>query len=249
MHVKADLHIHSCLSPCGSLEMSPSKIIDRARETGLSLIALTDHNSALNCPAIEKIAGKYNDITVIFGMEITTSEEIHALALFESVKDALEMSEFIYSRLSKIPNNPDKMGDQVYVDEEENILGEVDIYLGGSVSLDIVEIGHEIHRRNGLFIPSHIDREYFSMKSQLGYLPVGEYDAIEFSNSFVRRKADAAVLDSKNQYAQITSSDAHYSEDIGRGWIEFDSNNVSFQSLRDALLSKKILSCAVKKQY
>ena len=150
MKIRADLHIHSCLSPCGSLEMSPSAVVDRAVSAGLGLIAITDHNSALNCPALERICSSRDDICAFYGMEITSMEEVHLLALFDTADAAVDFGAFIYSHLPDIPNDPERFGDQVYVDEEENILGEVERYLGTAVNLSIDDIGAHTHVRGAV---------------------------------------------------------------------------------------------------
>ena len=116
MLFKADLHIHSCLSPCASLEMSPSAIVEKAKSAGLDLIAITDHNSALNAPALRDVCVRTGGIHALFGMEVTTAEEIHCLALFDNPDKALELGKYIYSLLPEVKNKADKYGDQVYVD-------------------------------------------------------------------------------------------------------------------------------------
>ena len=116
----ADLHNHSCLSPCGSLDLSPRCLLELGAAKGLKLMALTDHNSSLNCPAFAKLSPQYG-IIPIFGMEATTTEEIHVLCLFTNLEASMTFSEYAYSILTPFLNNPEKTGDQVYVDEEDNI--------------------------------------------------------------------------------------------------------------------------------
>jgi len=224
----ADLHNHSCLSPCGDLEMSPRNLARKAREKGIDILALTDHNSALNCPAFEA-ACKEMDILGIFGLEITTIEEIHVLALFEQVSQALDMGECISRHYSSFPNRPEKMGDQVYVDAEENILGEVELNLAqGASAFTLEDLGKEIHDREGLFIPAHIDRPSFSLISQLGFIPAGPYNALEAMNrqSF-----------SLQPYPVICGSDAHYIQDIGKRSFTIQCEEKSFFCFRKSLSS------------
>ena len=83
-----DLHIHSCLSPCADMDMTPNNIVNMAKLLGLDVIALTDHNTSLNCEAITKVAEK-KGLCVLPGMELTTSEEIHAVCLFDTLDKAL----------------------------------------------------------------------------------------------------------------------------------------------------------------
>ena len=210
--VRADFHVHSCLSPCGSLEMSPSAIAARAAACGLSLVALTDHNSALNAPAWRDACARVPGLMPLYGMELCTVEEVHSLCLFDSVAAALDFGEYIYSLLPPIRNNPDRFGDQVYVDADENILGEVELYLGAAADLSFERAMDEVHARGGLFIPAHIDREMYGVLNQLGFLPEGRYDALEISRHAVRRNAIPATPDG---IPLVTGSDAHYLDDLG----------------------------------
>ena len=47
MLIRADLHIHTVLSPCAEVEMIPPLIVERALAEHLDLIAITDHNLCL----------------------------------------------------------------------------------------------------------------------------------------------------------------------------------------------------------
>ena len=50
--VAIDLHMHSVLSPCGDLGMTPNNIVGMALLKEVDYIALTDHNTAKNLPAL-----------------------------------------------------------------------------------------------------------------------------------------------------------------------------------------------------
>jgi len=208
----ADLHNHSCLSPCGSLDLSPKRILEIGESKGIKLMALTDHNSSLNCPAFSKLSAKYG-IIPIFGMEATTSEEVHVLCLFSNLEKSMAFSEYAYSILTPFLNNPDKTGDQVYVDEDENIEGEVEYYLVNPLDLSIDNIGQKVIEYGGIVIPAHIDRPAFSMASQLGIIVGGPWSALEcvrippmFNNAHLNTLG----------FPLTTSSDAHYAEHVGR---------------------------------
>ena len=239
MLIRADLHIHSCLSPCGSLEMSPSAIVERAVQQKLDLIAITDHNSGLNCTALKRICEARGDIKCFYGMEVTSTEEVHLLTLFDELDSLLDFSSFIYDHLPPIKNNPDAFGDQVYVDEDENILGEVDKYLGSGVDLSIDELEEETHSRGAVFIPSHIDRDLYSMISQLGFLPPGNYDAVEFYRHSLRRGIDTGEILKKHSYPVITNSDSHFLDGIGTAGFNIEIDNCSVEDLRIALRQGK----------
>ncbi len=232
MILKCDLHIHSCLSPCGSLEMSPKHIAEIAVEKGLDLIALTDHNCALNSPAFEKACSKAG-ITPLFGIEATTSEEFHSLCLFGSVTEAVNFSDELYEKLLSVPNKPEIYGDQVIVDENDNILGEVGKYLtGGALAISSDQLLKQVINAGGLFIPAHIDRAVFSLASQLGFLPPDPYSALEIISYPPPFNTGNIPL--------ITSSDAHYPEDIGKRYFLLESESKSFRSIKEAIFNGKI---------
>jgi len=208
----ADLHNHSCLSPCGSLDLSPRRLLELGAARGLKLMALTDHNSSLNCPAFSKLCAEY-EIIPVFGMEATTSEEIHVLCLFSSLQASMAFSEYAYSILTPFLNIPDRTGDQVYVDEYDNIEGEVDYYLVNPIDLSIDNIGMKVEEFGGIVIPAHVDRHAFSMTSQLGVLIDGPWAALECVRiPPVMNEAPLNTLD----FPLTTSSDAHYPEHVGR---------------------------------
>ena len=232
MLVRADFHIHSCVSPCASLEMSPAAIAEKAKEKGLDLVALTDHNTALNCPAFKENCAQQG-LWSLYGMEVTSSEEAHLVCLFEDVETALEFSEFVYKYMPDIENKPEVFGDQVYVDENEEILGEVEKYLGNASGLSIDDVREEVFYRNGLFIPAHVDKPVFSIVSQLGFLPDADYTAIEVFNP--------ANAKDYAKYPVISDSDAHYLDDVAKKHLYIDVEEKSFAALRDSLQNNKIL--------
>jgi hypothetical protein len=213
MSLLADFHNHSCLSPCGSLELSPRSLVDRAASKGVRVLALTDHNSSLNCPAFGKLCRK-KGLIPIYGLEATTSEEIHCLCLFTRLDAALSFSEFVYSILTPFVNNPEKTGDQVYVDEDDNILGEVEYYLTNAIDLSIEDIGARAASFGGIAIPAHVDRQAFSMTSQLGVIIKGSWAALEC----VHIPPGFDTLG----YPLITSSDAHYVDDVAKRPFDLD---------------------------
>jgi len=238
----ADLHSHSCLSPCGSLELSPRRLLELAAARGIQVMALTDHNSALNCRAFARLCPGFGIIPV-FGIEATTSEEIHALCLFAELEACLAFGEFAYAALAPFPNNPEKGGDQVYVDEYDNIEGEAEKYLLGPLALSIEDIGAKAAEYSGLVVPAHVDRPAFSMCSQLGAVTRGPWAALEcvrIPPAFAGSPLGALG------YPLITSSDAHCPEHVGRRpfWLDAcaeelqpggPGSEASLEALRKAL--------------
>jgi PHP family Zn ribbon phosphoesterase len=211
----ADFHNHSCLSPCGSLELSPRRLLELGAARGLKIMALTDHNSSLKCPAFAKLSPRYGIIPV-FGMEATTSEEIHVLCLFTNMEKCMAFNEYAYSILTPFLNNPARTGDQVYVDENDDIEGEVEYYLINPLDLSIDNIGAKVIEYGGIVIPAHVDRPAFSMTSQLGVIVNGPWAALECV-----RIPPVKELDTLG-FPLIVSSDAHYPEHVGRRPFELD---------------------------
>lgn len=207
MRILADLHNHSCLSPCASLEESPGLIARLAAERGLGLVALTDHNAALNCPAFGE-ACRREGIAPVYGMEASSVEEVHVLCLFATAAAALSFGELLRSCLPDLPYDPDKLGDQVVVDADEVVLDLPDYYLGAALDLGFGELCEEAARRGAIVVPAHVDRPMFSVSSQLGFLPPGPYDAVES----VREPAPELRLG----LTAISGSDAHYPEHVAR---------------------------------
>lgn len=216
MKIAFDLHNHSCLSPCASLEMSPRAMAARAAKLGIGILGLTDHNCALNCPAMEE-ACREAGLAFIPGIEVTTMEECHLLCLFPDVSTALGFGQEIGKLQPAIGYDPEKLGDQVYVDVEGNILGEVEHYLGVAVGLSIEDIAALAISSGGAAIPAHIDRARFSVRSQLGFLPEGPWSAVET----VRIPPEGI---DPLRYPVIVDSDAHFLESMGRRVTIFDAD-------------------------
>jgi PHP family Zn ribbon phosphoesterase len=226
----ADLHYHSCLSPCASLEMSPSRIAETAASMGIRLVALTDHNSARNCPAFRDACQRHG-IIPLFGMEVTTAEECHVLAIFDNLENALRMDQWVSDSQPRVPLNLDYYSDQAVVDADDNVLDRVEHFLGTAISQTLDSVRSRTLRLGGLFIPSHINRPSFSIESQLGFLPPGHYDAIEVLpgtvHEYRRRYPNLPV---------ITASDAHCPEQIGTAPFHLKLKNTDIESIRSALL-------------
>lgn len=208
--------------------MSPGAIAEKAASAGLDAAALTDHNSALNCRTFE-ICCKKQDLLPIFGIEVTTVEEAHILCLFGSVDAAEELGSIVYDKLPPVPNKPETFGDQVYVDEHDNITGEVAKYLVSAAEISIDELLGITTALNGLFIPAHIDRPVFSIPSQLGFLPQLPYSAVEA----VSLPCDVETAN----IPIIRNSDAHYLEDIGRRYTTYNTNGADFKFLAAAIIN------------
>jgi PHP family Zn ribbon phosphoesterase len=231
---KADMHIHTVLSPCGGLDMSPVNIVRQAVTKKLDIIAITDHNSTKHCRSAQQIGNKYG-ITVLAGVEINTSEEIHCLAFFENVDKADHFQQYIDENLMVIRNKPDIFGNQFIVDEDENIIGEEDRLLVASLQKGIDEVANQVLLLDGIFIPAHINRPHNGIYSQLGFLP--EYfvmDALEVSlhrgyEDFLKEHPE--IL----KYCLVTNSDSHCLEQIGTVGADYYLEKPTFHEIRMAL--------------
>lgn len=225
MILKADLHNHSCLSPCASLEMSPALIAARERAAGVNVGALTDHNAAFNVPAFALSCAR-EGVLPLFGMELNPREEAHLLVLFASPRLALEFARRVVAPLlPPIPLRPDVFGDQVVVDADETILSFYDLWLGSALDAGFDELARLAARAGALVIPAHVDRPAMSVYSQLGFLPAGPYDAVE--------SIGPIPVSLSRDFAVISDSDAHYPEHIARRPFQIelpDEPVVEFQS-------------------
>jgi hypothetical protein len=172
----------------------------------------------MNCPAFAKACAACGVIP-LYGLEATTAEEVHVLCLFGGLEAALAFGDYAYSLITPMENDPEKTGDQVYVDEDDNILGELEYFLPGALSLSLEDIGGKVQSYGGLLIPAHIDRPAFSMTSQLGVVSPGPWAALECVR-IPPKYPSGTPLAGRNidtlGFRLTTSSDAHYSEHVGR---------------------------------
>ena len=231
---KADLHIHTVLSPCGSLEMSPKVIVKNALERNLDIIGITDHNSTKQCYEVVKLA-KEKGLAVLCGAEVTTKEEVHCLTFFENFEKLEAFQDYLDTHLPNIPNDIEMFGHQVWVDAEENILGQENRLLISAINQSIDEVKAMVQCLGGLFIPAHVDRGRFSLYSQLGFMPFDlQPDAIGLSPN---AKLDEMLEKHPelNNFTILRSSDAHVPEAIGTHFTVFEMEIFSFDELKMAL--------------
>jgi PHP family Zn ribbon phosphoesterase len=236
--IRADLHVHTCLSPCASLDMSPREIVREAVHKGLDLIGVCDHNSAENVLAVKRAARK-TGLTVLGGMEVASAEEAHILVFFDDDEDLLRFQDAIYRHLSGT-NDERVFGQQVIADEEDGVDGFCERLLIGATSLTAEQLVVEARAGKGesLVIASHVDREAFSIIGQLGFIPRGlDLDAVEVSAHITPAAARERFPDCK-RYPVITSSDAHSPEDIGRQVTCFMVEEGTVAEIKKALAGK-----------
>ena len=196
-----DLHIHSCLSPCASDDMTPKNIAAMARLKGLSIISLTDHNTGRNLEAMAA-AAQENGLIFLPGIEVNTQEEVHVLVYFTDVGTAVEFGDNLYDSLPDIPNRPDIFGRQIIMDDQDSVSGELDKLLLQATPYSIDNIADMARNAGGCAVPAHINRPSFSILSNLGFIPSGLFNTVEISQSHPRPNIDQNL-------SIIYSSDAH----------------------------------------
>lgn len=203
---RADLHLHTCLSPCAELDNSPRGLVDAARAAGLDLIAVTDHNACLNVSAVrEAAAGRP---VVLGGMEVTSREEVHLIVLFPGDAALFAFQQVAHGRL---PDTDDARiyGEQVVADARDTVVEYCRKLLWGAVDLPLEALVEVAHSLGGLAMGAHVDREGFGLIGQLGFIPAGlPLDALEVRDPALRRIEGTAL-------PLYTASDAHRPGEVG----------------------------------
>jgi len=208
-----DFHIHSCLSPCGDDDMTPANIAGMGAVLGLSVMALTDHNSCGNCKSFFEACTHYGVIPIA-GMELTTSEDIHMVCLFETLEDALSFDQYVQSQRMKINNRIDIFGHQHYMDADEGILAEEPFLLTVSSNLSIEQAYEKVLEHNGVIYPAHIDKDSNGIIAMLGTFPENPaFNCYELHNTENKKSYEERFPIIKNLDCMV-SSDAHYLEHI-----------------------------------
>lgn len=232
-----DLHIHSCLSPCGDGDMTPANLVNMAKLKELDVIAVTDHNSCKNCPAVIFHAEELG-ILAIPGMELCTMEEVHVLCLFPNLTDAMAFDEYVSEKLMKIRNKEEVFGSQEIYDKEDNCIGTESYLLINATEISFSELGELMKRYHGIHIPAHIEKDSNSLFSNLGFIPPdATFTCAELRN--IQRYEDYST---KHPYLQnckmITNSDAHYLEHINERINFLDVKDKTREAVIEALVAK-----------
>ena len=203
-----DLHIHSCLSPCGDEDMTPVNIVNMASIKNLDVIAVTDHNSCKNCESVLKLADMLN-IIAIPGMELCTLEEVHVLCLFADLEEAMRFDKYVYDKMIKIPNNVEIFGKQQIVNEDDKLIGEEPYLLINATNIAFEDLDDIMSGYRGVYIPAHIDKSSNSVIANLGFIPPDlRLKSVEIKNV---NKLDELCKNNPclKECKILTNSDAH----------------------------------------
>lgn len=202
-----DLHVHSCLSPCGDDESTPSSLAGMAAVIGLDILALTDHNSARNCPAFFKAAEEYGVIPVA-GMELTTSEDVHMICLFPTLEAALAFNDVVDERIMKVKNRPEIFGEQLICNKLDEVVLKIDNLLSVATDISVDELPPLLREFEGICYPAHIDRDSNGIIAVLGALPeTPHFNTVEIKDAYkLDELSSRFALYDKNI---VFSSDSH----------------------------------------
>ncbi|MCC8024919.1 MAG: PHP domain-containing protein [Clostridium sp.] len=235
LNLTYDLHIHSCLSPCGDDDMTPANIAGMAALKGLDAVALTDHNTCRNCPAFMKACREYG-VLAVPGMEINTSEEVHAVCLFPSLEQALAFDACVYERLMKFPNNEAIFGKQQIYNELDEVCGSEPNLLINATDISFDELWELVRSYEGVMFPAHIDKSANSLIANLGFIPPDS----RFATAEVKDLKKLHQLKISNPYLDgcriISNSDAHYLEHINEPRLTLQVEERSAFGIVEALL-------------
>ena len=219
-----DFHIHSCLSPCTEEDMTPYNLVNLSALMGMQAIALTDHNSCQNCRAAMQ-AGEDAGITVIPGMELCTSEEVHVVCLFEELKAAEEFSDYVLSTVPQVKNRPEIFGTQLIMDSTDKVLGNQDILLTTASGISISNVEKLVDGYGGVCYPAHIDRSSYSVISNLGMIT--KEMGFEVAEISPNGNIDALIRQYPilSEMKILTSSDAHRLESLPPASLSLHTEN------------------------
>lgn len=211
MNLTFDLHIHSCLSPCGDEEMTPANVAAMCALAGIQVVALTDHNSTGNCASFARAAARLG-LLAIPGMELCTKEEVHVVCLFPELERAASFSDLVRSRLPAVQNDPAVFGDQLLMDDGDGVLGEETALLAGAADISVYDVNALTARFGGIAYPAHIDRSSNSLLSQMGIWD----PELNFPLAEVSLNCPAELFDRRDLRGvrHISACDAHYLHQI-----------------------------------
>ncbi|MBQ1367394.1 MAG: PHP domain-containing protein [Firmicutes bacterium] len=233
-----DFHVHSCLSPCGDNDNTPNNLAGMASLNGVTLMALTDHNSSRNCPAFFKAARRYG-IVPVAGMELTTAEDIHVVCLFETLEEALAFNDEVDERRIRIKNREEVFGEQLILDENDEIIGREEDLLINATTISLDEVPAMVEKYRGICYPAHIDRQANGAISILGDFP--HYIGFKMAELNDAANKESYIEKYSLQNLKImVSSDAHYLDQLREenDYFDIDDEPYSSQLVRQRLFEQ-----------
>jgi hypothetical protein len=244
---RAELHVHTVLSPCADIEMIPVLIVSKAEEMGIKLLAITDHNAIANVEAVQK-AAVGTGVTILPGMELQTKEEVHMLCIFDHVSELQELDTLVRDKFTGMKNKPEFFGEQYIVDETGEFLGCEERLLISSVELGFDEAIETVHRLNGLAIPAHVNRQAYGLIANLGMVPANtSIDALEISRHLDPHQAAIKFPDLRS-YPLLLGGDVHRLDEF-LGANEFTLAEPSVDEIRQALKQENGRSYRIRMDY
>jgi PHP family Zn ribbon phosphoesterase len=238
MILRADLHVHTVLSPCAGIEMIPPLIVEEALQRGIQMIAITDHNATANIAAVQKAAAAAGaagaELVVLPGMELQTREEVHVLCLFDELEQAAALQAWVDRYMPDIPNNIDFFGEQFVVDETGDFIRREERLLLASADVTLREAWEQVSGLGGLFIPAHINRKANGLMALLGLVPDDfPVEALEISRHITPEEA-LKKFPQIAGYPLVQDGDVHYLDDF-LGSMELQVDRPRIEELRKAI--------------
>lgn len=228
----ADFHIHTLLSPCAEIEMTPHHIVMRAAQYGVDAVAITDHNASANAAAAVEAAKSYG-VKVFPGMEVECREEAHIVVLFDTLEQLAAWQKIVDAHMSGLKNNAERFGAQFIVDDDDNFIAEEERMLLGPLKLPAAEVIQKVNAMGGMAIAAHVDRPAYSLLMQLGFLPSDMgLAAAEISSAGIRELKEQKLKLALGGLNYVTDSDAHMMD----SFINGPKNLITVKSLTVAEL-------------
>ena len=228
----ADFHIHTLLSPCAEIEMTPHHIVMRAAQYGVDAVAITDHNASANAAAAVEAAKNYG-VKVFPGMEVECREEAHIVVLFDTLEQLAAWQKIVDANMSGLKNNAGRFGAQFIVDDDDNFIAEEERMLLGPLKLPAAEVIQKVNAMGGMAIAAHVDRPSYSLLMQLGFLPSDMgLAAAEISAAGIRELKEQTLKLALGGLNYVTDSDAHMMD----SFINGPKNLITVKSLTVAEL-------------
>ena len=235
-HLRLNLHVHTVLSPCAELLMTPGNIIQQAQKKGIDVLAITDHNSAENVEPALKLA-RGSKVTILPGMEVETAEEVHLLCYFYNLEALLELQQLVYDNLPSQKNEEDFFGPQVIVDNKDQFSKKNDRLLSSAVDCSLEEIVQKVKQLQGVVVPAHIGRVN-GLLYQLGFIPP-ELKKLGVTLYESENQKQAAVYQKQYpQFSFIPNTDIHHLKDLETGF-EICLNNKQPELILKYLIDRK----------